>query len=355
MIDRVVCRIGVALAAASVLVVAPLAHAQRGEGSARETFTAAKQEGGGGQGAEESRREPLYLGLDFTLGFGNYYFANQQDPLPPALYPSWIHDTTQVRTATFMLIGHYKFKNFGIGLRMPLVSGHIASDPAVHVTAQDLFNPGNLELSADMAKKISPDMKLVPSIALTLPTSPGSATPYTDQVIAREMAAKATPQDQQTLGDAYARYAVGLAAAFARGGEDDALFFNWRLGVTPKAELKMKWGHTHLEPYVKLPIMFGLEQDSTAEEPVRIEVVGGVRFLQELGPVHLGVRVVGMIPIAARTTLKTPMLSAWPEIRLQITPSAQFWVSGMIPLAGDFNIFDDGKNGSFNAGISATF
>ncbi len=179
---------------------------------------------------------------------------------------------------------------------------------------------------------------MVPAIALTLPTSPGSTPPYTEQDIAREMAAKATSQDQQTLEDAYSRYAVGLAAAFARGGEDDALFFNWRVGVTPKLEFNMKFGHTNVEPYVKLPIMFGLEQNASAEEPVRIEAVGAVRVAQAIGPVHLGVRVVGMVPIAARTTLKTPMLSAWPEIRLQITPSAQFWLSGMIPLGGDFNI-----------------
>ncbi|HSQ67449.1 MAG TPA: hypothetical protein VLM85_29765, partial [Polyangiaceae bacterium] len=53
--------------------------------------------------------------------------------------------------------------------------------------------------------------------------------------------------------------------------------------------------------------------------------------------------------------LKDPMLSVWPEIRVQFTPSAKFWVAGMIPLAGDFNVFQDGNNGSFIAGLSATF
>jgi hypothetical protein len=49
------------------------------------------------------------------------------------------------------------------------------------------------------------------------------------------------------------------------------------------------------------------------------------------------------------------MLSVWPEARIQFTPSAQFWLSGMIPLAGDFNVFDGAKNGAFVAGLSATF
>ena len=121
----------------------------------------------------------------------------------------------------------------------------------------------------------------------------------------------------------------------------------------------MKFGHTIVQPYVKIPIMFALEQNASAEEPVRIEAVGAVRVAQAICPVQLGVRIVGMIPIAARTSLKTPMLSVWPEIRLQITPSAQFWLSGMIPLGGDFAVYGDapygGKNGSFVAGLGATF
>jgi hypothetical protein len=308
---------------------------------------------------EEKRHEPLFLGLDFTLGFGRYAAALEQDIQPPNnLVPRSVIDDTTFRTATFIILGHYKFKNFGIGLRMPLISGHIDSEPAQSVLSQDLFTSGNLELSMDMAHKLSDQMRLIPEVALTFPTSPGSTPPYTEQEL------DANPPSQ-SLQDQYHRYAVGLAAAFARGGEDDALFFNWRLGVTPKATLDMKFGHSHLQPYVKIPIMFGLEQSPGAEEVVRVEAVGAVRFLQDIGPVHLGLRVVGMVPIAARTSLKTPMLSVWPEFRLQITPSAQFWLAGMIPLAGDFSVFTPydpvtapyggGKNGSFEAGLGATF
>jgi hypothetical protein len=352
--DRVVCRVGMALVlGAGLLTLSQSARAQE----VAVVGTAPVE--------EPKPREPLYLGLDFMLGYGNYTSVLQQDPNTPSGLYSYALDTTQIRTATFTLMAHYQMRKIGFGFRLPLISGHISGDPALQATGNDVFNSGNAEFSVDMPKRVSETMKLLSSFALTLPTSPGDATPYSQTVLDNQMAAKAQSNgdqtQQQTLGDAYARYAIGVAAAFARGGEDDALFFNWRLGFTPKVELKMKFGHSRVEPYVKIPIMIGLEQSSASEEPLRIEAVGGVRFVQEIGPLHLGVRLVGMVPIAAARApgaYGDPMLSIWPEIRLQVTPSAQFWVAGMIPLAGDYSVFTTNpapENAAFNAGISATF
>ncbi|HEY1958679.1 MAG TPA: hypothetical protein VGH28_23840 [Polyangiaceae bacterium] len=338
-------------AAACVLLTGGVATAQsRGEGSSREAISTAKETPE--EAVPVKAREPLFLGLDFTLGFGTYSAALTQNPLPPAFQTHSVLDTTSFRTTTFNLLGHYDFKHWGLGVRFPLISGHIDSDPANQVQSQDLFTSGNLEVSGDFHKKLSEQILMVPEIALTLPTSPGSTPPNTQTGLDAN-------QPSDSVADQYQRYAVGLAAAFARGGEDDALYFNWRLGITPKLGFDMKFNHTIVQPYVKIPIMFGLEQNPGAEEPVRIEAVGAVRVAQQIGPVTLGVRVVGMIPIAARTTLKTPMLSVWPEARLQITPSGAFWLSGMIPLGGDYAVYGDaplgGKNGAFEAGISATF
>jgi hypothetical protein len=363
-------------AAASVLVIPAAVHAQtKTEGT--DVVDEEQYNNEDELGRKRPKHEPLYLGLDVTVGFGNYAVAMGPIIKPPSIDPSWQLDVTQIRTVDFTLMGHYRFKKFGIGARLPLISGHIAGDSSIQAGPQDVFIPGNLELSLDMPRRLSKQVRYIPEVALTLPTSPGDATPYTDTVLQKATcnASPATGQcqilfpDAATLGDAYSRYAIGFAAAMARGGEDDALFFNWRLGVTPKVGFDLTFNHTHVQPYLKIPILFGLEQNSSAEEPVRIEAVAGLRFLQEIGPVHLGARLVGMIPIAARTTVKTPMLSIWPEVRVQVTPSAQFWLSGMIPLAGDFNVFDPGcgtpggcakstsggRNGAFVAGISATF
>jgi len=361
--DRVVCRarsgVVVALAVASILTLSQSAHAQEVVVTTTAPTTEAKL------------REPLYLGLDFMLGYGYYTNVGEQLPQPPNFVQQWALTTTQIRTATFTLEAHYRMRNIGFGFRLPLVSGHISGDDALQVTGQDVFNPGNAEFSADMPKKLSDTMKLIPSVALTIPTAPGDATPYSQAVVNNQMAPKSA-DDQTTLGDAYARYAVNIAAAFARGGEEDALFFNWRLGITPKVKIDMKLAaHSHFDAYAKIPIMIGLEQNSASEEPLRIEAVGAVGFRQELGPVHLGVRLVGMVPIAAARAAQLsgasygdPMLSVWPEVRLQVTPSAQFWLAGMIPLAGDYNVFNcvgvsgncvANANGAFNAGISATF
>jgi hypothetical protein len=348
--DRVVCRIGVVLAAAACVTLPSVTASAQGEGAAREATSSNLSTP---NEAAESKHEPLYLGLDFMLGFGTYTAALTQNPIPPDINPHSVQATTSFRTTTFTLQAHYDFKKFGIGVRLPLVSGHIDSQPLpAAIESQDVFTSGNLEISFDMPRKLNEHVKYIPELALTLPTSPGSTPPYTEEQLAAS-------QPDGTLQDQYNRYAVGLAAAFARGGEDDALFFNWRLGLTPKVGFDLKFDHTHILPYAKLPILFGLEQSPGAEEPVRIEAVGGLGIMQDIGPVHLGLRAVAMIPIAARTSLKTPMLSIWPEVRLQITPSAQFWVAGMIPVAGDYNIFygpyDGGKYGGFNAGLAATF
>ena len=321
-------------------------------------------------GVRRKIHEPLFIGLDFLIGFGNYgvghaapnavYSVDPNGVIPDVTYQ---YSTSQVRTETFLMLAHYRFKKFGIGLRMPIIVGHIADADALGVHGEDVFTNGNLEASLDMPRRLSEHVRYLPEIALTLPFSQGSTPPYYQSELTQQTcgvtcprACTVDPNVAQSLQDKYNHYAVGVAAAFARGGEDDALFLNWRLGITPKIAFDMKFNHTKVIPYVKIPIMVSLESGAgDAEEPLRIEAVGGLKVAQEIGPVQIGVRVVGMIPIAARTTLKTPMLSVWPEIRLQLTPAAQFWLSGMIPLAGDYNVFDDGKNGAFQAGLAATF
>ncbi len=300
-------------------------------------------------GLMRKAHEPLFLGVDFMLGFGTYpNVISQQLPQSQQIYGTFINNDAEIRTATFMFLGHYRFKKLGIGVRLPLISGHIYDDPAQSTLDADIFTTGNLEVSLDLPRRLSPQVRMIPEVALTFPTSPGSTAPYTNQALLAN-------QPTGSTADQYQRTNVAMAAAYARGGEDDALFFNWRLGVTPRLTFDMKFNHTIVRPYLKIPIMFGLEQNPGTEEPVRIEAVGGIKLAQEVGPVQFGLRIVGMIPIAARTTMKTPMLSAWPEIRLQITPSGQFWVAGMIPLAGDYSVFNDGHNGGFQAGLGATF
>ena len=341
-----------------------------GEGTAREAVTDSSSTQAAPQveneeGVAGGRVERLLLGLDFTMGFGNYASVQSQLGVSGAVYPDYLFADSQIRTTSFVLFGHYQFDKFGIGARMPLISAHIA-DAGGNLHGEDIFTNGNLELSFDMPRRLSPQVRYIPEIALDIPLAPG-LTPPTTQAELSSKTVQTTQQqmlDAQALQDGYNRYASGLAAAIARGGEDDALYYNWRLGVVPKVGFDMKFNHTKIQPYIKVPIMFGLEESPAAEEPVRVEAVAGVRVAQEIGPVQLGVRLVGMVPIASRTggaadtgqiQLRDPMLSVWPEIRVQFTPSAKFWVAGMIPLAGDFNVFQDGNNGSFIAGLSATF
>jgi hypothetical protein len=308
-------------------------------------------------GTPRKTNEPLFIGFDFMLGFGDY--VNVQSALVAGPTPSvgYFYETSQIRTEAFTPLVHYRFKKFGLGFRIPIIVGHVAdANPGSGFKGADVFNNGNLEVALDTPRRLSPQVRYIPQIALTLPISSGSTPPYYQSELTAKTPYVNGETHAQDLADQYNRYAVGLAAAFARGGEDDALFFPWRLGIVPKVAFDMKFNHTRVIPYLKIPIMISMENGvGDTEEPVRIEAVGGVKVAQEIGPVQLGVRVVGMIPIAARTTLKTPMLSVWPEVRFQLTPSAQLWLSGMIPLAGDYSVFTDGKNGAFEAGIGASF
>src|ERR1700722_14175458 len=103
--DRVVCRVGMALAVASLLTLSQSAHAQEVVVAASPDETV----------VEQKPREPLYLALDFNLGFGDYANVGAELPQPPNFQQQWLLDTTQIRTATFMLEAHYQFRKFGIG------------------------------------------------------------------------------------------------------------------------------------------------------------------------------------------------------------------------------------------------
>ncbi|HEX7602430.1 MAG TPA: hypothetical protein VF316_12530, partial [Polyangiaceae bacterium] len=114
-----------------------------------------------------------------------------------------------------------------------------------------------------------------------------------------------------------------------------------------------RFGNTEIQPFLKLPVMIAV-QDST-QEPLRVEAVGGFRLAQNVGPVALGVRLYGNVPITQKTGMSDPLLVVEPEVRLHLTPSATFLVSGIIPLAGAVSAFDNPSNGAVRVAFNATF
>ncbi len=337
-------RSSAALVAACVAVGVTFTTAARADGSDTQPAATAGAPADAGPKTLEPRFEPLYIGLDTVIGFGDFAAVERQLPETGQVDPTYALVNANIRTATFTLMAHYDFKKFGIGARLPLIAG-VVRDYGGPITGQSIFSNGGLELSMDMPKKVSESVRYLPELALVVPLAPGTAPPPHE-----ELAGKV--YDPGTA-NAYDRYAVGLAAAYAHGGEDDALYLNWRLGVVPKAELDLKFNHTKIEPYVKIPIMISMQGDSP--EPFRLEAVGAVRVAQEIGPVDVGVRLVGNLPIAAMSTMRDPLFAVEPEVRLHITPSSELWVGGVMVLGGSQTIYDKGDAGAFQIGLSATF
>ena len=209
-------------------------------------------------------------------------------------------------------------------------SGHIADADALgSSTGEDVFaKQGNLEgRRLDMPRRLSGHVRdqKPPGIALTLPFSQGSTPPYyqseaiTQQTCGRAlrprparstrtMSAVPPRQVQHTTPWAWRRRLLAEARTTRSS-------FNWRLGITPKGNRLRHEVQTRHEghPLRENP-HHGQSLESgagDAEEPLPHR--GGRRHQEsrrEVGPVQIGVRVVGMIPIAARRT--TPLFSKRP-------------------------------------------
>ena len=292
----------------------------------------------------QNQNEPLYMGLDVVVGFGTYTTVLDTPPASNQTQPGYGLFSVGHRTATFVLEGHYDFKTFGVGVRLPIIAGRVYDNASPLAFGNSDFATGGLELSLDMPKKISKTVQAIPYIALVAPTQAGTALPTAD-----ELSRAGANFDHFSAQ----KYSLGIAAAYAHGGEDDALYLNHRIGIVPGVKLNLKFSNTDLQPFLKIPVMIAV-QDST-QEPLRVEAVGGLRLAQNVGPVAFGVRLYGNVPITQKTGMSDPLLVVEPEVRFQITPSAKFLVSGIIPLAGAVSAFDNPSNGAIRAAFNTTF
>lgn len=293
---------------------------------------------------KDDGREPLLVGLDVVVGFGSYLTVLETPPISNQTDGGNTLLNVGHRTATFVLEGRYDFKTFGIGVRLPLIAGRVYDNKSPLAFGDSNFMAGGLELSLDMPRQISKTVQAIPYLALVAPTQAGTALPTAD-----ELARAGANFDHFSAQ----KYSIGIAAAYAHGGEDNALYLNHRVGIVPGVKLNLKFGNTDLQPFFKIPVMIAT-QEST-QEPLRVEAVGGLRLAQNVGPVALGVRLYGNVPITQKTGMSDPLLVAEPEVRFQITPSALLLVSGIIPLAGAVSIFDDPSNGAVRAAFNTTF
>jgi hypothetical protein len=287
-------------------------------------------------------RDPLALGLDVVVGLSTRPSVLQLPPGATTTLPGNAVIDTGHRAGVFLLRARYDFGKVGAFVRFPILAGRVYDNDSPRGFGDSRFFSGNIELGLEMPKQISPTLRISPSLAINLPTAGGTSFERGDNVSAPDY----------DRGGAQ-RYSLGQAAAYALGGEEDALFLNHRVGIVPRFGVDLTPGHAEISPFLKVPFMIAT-QDST-NEPLRIEIVGGVRLAYWLGPVSVGVRLLGNVPVARKESFSDPWFFVEPELRFQITPSFRAHLSAPLPIAAPATVYDTPAAGGIRGGFTVTF
>jgi hypothetical protein len=203
------------------------------------------------------------IDLDLVLGWGRVPFAFQSLPTTGTSSVTYVRsDGVDANVQSLVVAASVELlRHVSAGLRLPLTFAEFFRDASLSRATASL---GNIELAADYASVVARGLRLVASLAATLPTSQGNDIPADlDRVPAASVDAAA-----------YDRDSLALAASAARGYEDSALFAPNRLGVVPKLTLAYDAYPFRVEPYVKVENLF-LTSSSPAPSYLG-DVVGGL-------------------------------------------------------------------------------
>ncbi len=273
-----------------------------------------------GDDADSENGPKLGLEIDWVLGFGKITAVEQKFPGSLQRDPINVSVVAPYRVQSYVLGAHYRFESFGLGLRLPLTVGNIR-DAAPGTTGENVFTNGGLEIALDMSRKMSETVTVSPRLGLVAPIAQGDAAPAS-------LAGASV--------DKYAlyKYTANVAAAMARGNEDDALFWPGRLGVVPSASAHLAIGAVSIDPYAKLPVLVDVHATST--ERVRVEAVAGVSAgFDATSWLEPGLRVWAMVPIAAESGMRDPVAVVEPHVRLHSSDNAYgLLLGGVVPFAG---------------------
>lgn len=254
--------------------------------------------------AEEHEGDHVKLGLDLVIGPGQKFSVPEvlDGPIPNKL------PTTEsfLLGAGFQVVDH-----FWVGARFGLSTGSV---PEGNGDSKFVSAFSNLELEGEYELELGEDTEFAVSLGIALPTAQGNEPD--ENAAASEFV------------DAVRHRALQVAAAAARGYEENALFEPGRLGFIPKAQIIHHIGNFVLEPYVKLETL--IRTGSGDEKSVLTELVfGGLAGYQLLGIVTLGVRMWGNLALH-ETNESAYMLE--PHVRVDLGP-LRAAVGALIPVA----------------------
>jgi len=221
-----------------------------------------------GQEPETEADEPAWtVGVDAVVGFGKTNVAAADEQLTAA----------QVTTESFVIGAAYEpFAQFEVAVRVPLAFGTL--NPA-GAASRSAFALGNPELEAEYAFVLAPNAKLSFALGIAPPLAQGSEVP---------LGAEPSREPIEGARKDLDRGATLMAAASARGFEDEALFEVDRFGIVPKARLDYRDERLLLRPFITLE---NLIHTGRHEHDVLLELMIGT---------YLGAHVTAWLDLGAR-------------------------------------------------------
>lgn len=216
------------------------------------------------EGARQTRGANIELTADMVVGYGRVPTLNAA--LPTTLVTGLVasKDDTKVVSDSYILGGGWWVRNsLRLGFRLPIA--HADYSPGATKLGRGVSALGNIEISALYARQLTKSISLLPSLAVTLPTAPGSELPTAAQV-------ETEPRAAYDYGTAD-RYSTLRAAAGSRGFEENQLFSSQRFGITPRVDLSYRSGKFEVAPFVKMDNLFSSTKRVT--ESWLANVVGG--------------------------------------------------------------------------------
>jgi hypothetical protein len=251
-------------------------HGEEGEGHG-----AGKGEHGKPHGKGHEEHVGM-IGLDFVLGFGKVPVAVQNPPTNVGTLPTYSRGDSQVSSQSFVLgAAFHAFKHISLGIRIPFTFGELN---VPNNSTRGTGALGNIELEGEYERHLNHNMALFFVLGISLPTAQGDEIP-------EDLADRTNAQVDQ---GAYDKAALQRAAAFSRGGEDNALFEPHRFGINPKIGVIYHTGKLTITPYVKVENLIGTS--SSLAHSYLGELVPVVRAGYRIGHIEPALKL--MLPIA---------------------------------------------------------
>lgn len=272
---------------------------------------------GGEPAAAEEEDGPLELTADAVVGFGRVPALNPSIPVTLGTAFASSLDDTKVTSDSYILgVGYWLSHDLRVRVRLPIA--HASYRPGgLPKSDRGSTALGNVDLAVTYEKHFSKSLRLVPQLAVGLPTAGGTQLPSAATVAKNPTG----PYDQNT----YDRFSDLRAANAARGLDEGHLWASNRFGIVPEVELVYEAGKLDVAPFVRMDNL--LSTSSTNTETWVADFVGGVR---------VGYTVADWVAVGIRGWASYALQKEGRDdnVLVNVEPNVSFHVGPIHPYAG---------------------